>query len=117
MYGTFTKNDTSTDSSVYSGPKTDYRFAHWASRNGQSGQGLIYSWIPLNCTGNLYKAVPRLQECCWQVEAEVVSNSKNKIHQTWERPYRDSLVGLIATGLAARRFTESIFSYLPLGED
>ena len=42
-------------------------------------------------TGNLYKAMPRLQECCRQVEAEEVSNSRNKIHPTWERPYRDSL--------------------------
>ena len=33
-------------------------------------------------TGNLYKIVPRLRECCMQVEAEVVSNSWNKIHQT-----------------------------------
>ena len=29
-------------------------------------------------TGNLYKAVRRLRECCRQVEAEVVSNSRNK---------------------------------------
>ena len=27
-----------------------------------------------------------LGECCYQVEAEGVSNSRNKIHQTWERP-------------------------------
>ena len=26
---------------------------------------------------------PRLRECCWQGHAEVVSNSRNKIHQTW----------------------------------
>ena len=43
------------------------------------------------CTGYLYKAIRRLRECCRQVEAEVVSNSRNKIHQTWERPFRDSL--------------------------
>ena len=42
-------------------------------------------------TGLLYKAVPRLQECCRHVEAAEVSNSRNKVHQTWERPYRDSL--------------------------
>ena len=29
-------------------------------------------------TGNLYKAVPRLGECCRQVDAEEVSNSRNK---------------------------------------
>ena len=26
-----------------------------------------------------------------QLEAEEVSNNRNKIHHTWERPYRDSL--------------------------
>ena len=41
--------------------------------------------------GNIYEAVPRSQECCRQVEAEEVSNSRNKIQKTWERPYRDSL--------------------------
>ena len=45
----------------------------------------------VHCAGNLHKAVPRLRECCGQVEAEEVSNSTNKIHQTWERPYGDSL--------------------------
>ena len=50
---------------------------------------------PLVCTGNLYKAVPRLRECCRQVEANEVSNSRNNIHQTWERPYRDSLYGIL----------------------
>ena len=43
------------------------------------------------CTGNPYKAVPQLRECCRQAQAEEVSNSRNKIQQTWERPYRDSL--------------------------
>ena len=38
-----------------------------------------------------YKAVPRLCECCRQVEAKEVSNSRNKIHQTWERPYSGAL--------------------------
>ena len=38
-----------------------------------------------------YRLGPRLRECCGQVEAEKVSNSRNKIHQTWERSYRDSL--------------------------
>ena len=40
--------------------------------------------------GNIYEAVPRSQECCRQVEAEVVRNSRNKIHQTWEQPFRGS---------------------------
>ena len=42
-------------------------------------------------TGNLYKAVSRLREFCRQVEAEEVSNSRSKIHQTWGRPHRNSL--------------------------
>ena len=29
--------------------------------------------------------------CCRQVEAEVVSKSMNKIHQTWEWPHREAL--------------------------
>ena len=45
----------------------------------------------IGCTGNLYKADSRLRECCRQVEAEEVSNSRNKIPQTCERSYRDSL--------------------------
>ena len=44
-----------------------------------------------NSNGNLYKAVHRLRECNRQVEAVKVSNSRNKIHQTREQPYRDSL--------------------------
>ena len=36
-------------------------------------------------------AVPRLQECCRHFEAKVVSNNRNKIHQTWERPYTPAL--------------------------
>ena len=32
------------------------------------------------------KALARLRECCRQAQAEVVSNSKNKIHQTWGLP-------------------------------
>ena len=35
--------------------------------------------------------VGTLGECCRQVEAEQVSNSRNNIHQTWEWPYKDSL--------------------------
>ena len=42
-------------------------------------------------TGYLYKAVPRLRECGRQVETEVVSNSRNKVHQTWDRPYSTGL--------------------------
>ena len=51
----------------------------------------VIQWCREHYTGNLYKAVPRLQECCKQLQAEYISNNRNKIHQTWERPYRDSL--------------------------
>ena len=47
--------------------------------------------IALNRTGPYSKAVPRLRECCGQAETEVVSYSRNKIHQTWERPYSEAL--------------------------
>ena len=43
------------------------------------------------CTGLRYNAIPRLPECWRQVEEEVVSNSRNKIHQTWVRPYSKAL--------------------------
>ena len=32
-----------------------------------------------------------MRECCRQVEAEVVSESKNKIHQTWGPPISGAL--------------------------
>ena len=32
-----------------------------------------------------------MRECCRQVEAEVVSKSKNKIHQTWGPPISRAL--------------------------
>ena len=32
------------------------------------------------------KGGPRLRECCRQCQAEVVSNSSNKVHQTWGLP-------------------------------
>ena len=41
---------------------------------------LLESTIIIYSTGNLYKAAPRLRECRRQVEVEVVSNSRNKIH-------------------------------------
>ena len=31
------------------------------------------------------KVVTRLHECCRQARAEVISNSRNKIHQTWPK--------------------------------
>ena len=41
---------------------------------------------PLGCRELCKKVVPRLRECCRQNQAEVVSNSRNKIHQTWVQP-------------------------------
>ena len=35
--------------------------------------------------------VPRLRECCRQGQAEVVSDSRNKIHQTWGPPFSRAL--------------------------
>ena len=31
--------------------------------------------------------VPRFRECCRQSQAEVVSKSSEKIHQTWTKPF------------------------------
>ena len=45
----------------------------------------------MHSTGLDYKVIPRLRECCRQVEVEVASNSSNKIHQTWEWPYSGAL--------------------------
>ena len=42
-------------------------------------------------TGLQYKAGPRLRECCRQVEGQVVSKRRNKIHQTWEWPCTEAL--------------------------
>ena len=48
--------------------------------------------------------VPRLRECCRQTEAEVVSMSMNKIHQTWGPPFNLALyVSLAFEYLAERR--------------
>ena len=37
------------------------------------------------------KVVPKLREFFRKVEAEVVSNSRNKIHQTWGQHFNPSL--------------------------
>ena len=34
---------------------------------------------------------PRLSECCWQGQAEVVNRSTNKIHATWGPPFSRAL--------------------------
>ena len=45
-------------------------------------------------TGLGKKVVPRLCECCRQSQAEVVSKSSNKIHQTWGPPFSQTLYNL-----------------------
>ena len=42
-------------------------------------------------TGNLQNAVPRLRECCKQVETEEVSNSGNKGVRVVARPVRQQV--------------------------
>ena len=42
-------------------------------------------------TGLGKKAPARFRECSRQVQAEVVSNSSNKIHQTWPKPFSQPL--------------------------
>ena len=37
------------------------------------------------------KVIPRLRECYRQLGAEVVSNSSNKLNQTWGPPFRRAL--------------------------
>ena len=78
------------------------RGTHQRIKEGRhSEEGVIWSkgivdWFPevvtANCRGGL-KSPPglRLRECCKQVEAEVVSNSRNKAHQTGGPPFRPPL--------------------------
>ena len=42
-------------------------------------------------TGLGQKVIPRLRECCRHSQAEVVSKSSNKIHQTWGPPFSRAL--------------------------
>ena len=54
--------------------------SHLAERDRWSPTFSLLSCI---CAGHGLKVVPRLRECCRQSQAEVVSNSRNTIHQTW----------------------------------
>ena len=69
-----------------------------ATTNSKSSTDLIGGGHSpkLNSTGLHFQAVPRLPECCRQAEAEVICNSRNKIHQTWEQPYSEALYYLYA---------------------
>ena len=42
-------------------------------------------------TGVGQKASARFCECCGQAQAGVVSNSRDKIHQTWPKPFSRAL--------------------------
>ena len=53
-------------------------FTHWFQRS------LVRVDSHISCTGLGYKVGPRLCERCKQGQAEVISNSSNKDHQTWE---------------------------------
>ena len=69
------------------GPKSERReITHTFGAAGLTRRGFIPliagSELASLSTGNLYKAIPRFGECCRQVEAEEVSNSRNKIYQT-----------------------------------
>ena len=59
-------------------------------------------------TGLQYKAGLWLRECCRQVEAEVLSNSRNKIHQTWCLPYTRALYNSFDNGQYIFSVHESI---------
>ena len=62
-------------------------------------------FLHVQCKGLDDKAVPRFRECCVQVESEVVSNSRNKIHPTMERPYRGALHTTIYSVLGCKDAT------------
>ena len=72
-------------------------------------------------SGLHYKAVPRLRECWRQVEAEVVSNSRNKSHQTWERPFSGDLYMTSTHAALLRGETEGgrtgTWEWLAVGDD
>ena len=43
--------------------------------------------INVDSTEHHLKASARFHKCCRQVQTEVVSNSRNKIYQTWPKPF------------------------------
>ena len=60
-------------------------------RRRSEALSMVRPALSVHHTGLDYEAVPRLQECCRQFEAEVVSISRNKVHQTWEQSYSRAL--------------------------
>ena len=57
-----------------------------AARIWSLTQKSVVEWvggIRAQCTGLGSNTIPRLSEFLRQVQAEVVSNSRNKIHKTW----------------------------------
>ena len=74
---------------------------------------LPHFWTPFPFSPPLHsstelglKVVPRLHECCRQSQAEVVSNSRNKIHQILEPHFSRALYS------SARSPTQSVNSFL-----
>ena len=57
------------------------REAHWAVSVHSANVTQVTCKVQ-SSTGRSFKACMWLREFCWQVEAEVVRNSYNKIHQT-----------------------------------
>ena len=62
------------------------------------------------------KVVPRLRECCRQSQAEEVSNSSEKIHQTWRPPFVTALYTTqISISVELRKQTKTLLHDFPTG--
>ena len=64
-------------------PRDDVLWPFLIREEGQ-GQGMASKLAVALQQGPAKIAVPRLQECCRQVETEVVSKSSHKIRRAWE---------------------------------
>ena len=51
----------------------------------------------LSYSGIGQKVDPRLRDCCRQGQSEVVSNNRNKVHQTWGPPYSRALYRILGS--------------------
>ena len=60
--------------------------------------------------------VPGLRECCRQSQAEEVSNSSEKIHQTWRPPFVTALYTTqISISVELRKQTKTLLHDFPTG--
>ena len=59
--------------------------------DGTGKEGDFHSMCPYMAR---LKVVPRLRECCSLSQTDVISNSSNKIHQTWQPPFGQALYSL-----------------------